>query len=282
MDKRLEKPENENLEQEDIDKLQRCIKILGFWEDFGRLLMHNSQIKEKLRVHLEFNINEIISLKGQFELMENDVRALVSIQQTEFFMKDTLQVQGQDDNLFQHRLYMIEDNFKQLKSFRSSRVENYYNRILEKFIRLKRKGEFNEKDQESEIVLPKRDGKELNSQSAYYMGNMNKFRNKILDGKIGGNLGYSESKMVLVIFDSYEYLSETNLSNLMTDINNLLNQAWLESEDFQIKRDYIQRCELFVEDLAFLNSKILRHIKLLIKLDRNNVFKIKDVNIYFF
>jgi hypothetical protein len=64
----------------------------------------------------------------------------------------------------------------------------------------------------------------------------------------------------------------------MTDINNLLNQAWLETEDFRAKMDYIQRCQLFVEDLAFLNLKVLQHIRLLIKLDKQKVFKVKDVS----
>ena len=277
MDHRLEKPEKEDLEDEDLEKVQKSIKILSFWEDFGRLLMQNSNIKEKLRAHIEFNLNEMKNMKGEFVNMENDLRALISIQQTEFFMKDTLKVQNKDDHLFQHRLYMIEDNFKQVKSFRSSRVENYYNRILEKFIRLKRKGNLEDLQTESQRSLPQRDGPVLNENSAFYLGNMTKFRNRILDGKMGGNLGYSESKMILVIFDSHEYLSETNLANMMTDVNNLLNQAWLESEDFQSKREYIQRCQLFVEDFAFLNSKILQHIRLLIKLEKNKVFKVKDV-----
>jgi len=173
---------------------------------------------------------------------------------------------------------MIEDNFKQVKSFKSSRVENYYNRILEKFIKLKSKGELDENEGISQRSLPNREGPIVNEKSAFYMGNMRKFRNRILDGKIGGDLGYSESKMVLVIFDSHDYLSETNLSNLMTDINNLLNQAWLETEDFRAKMDYIQRCQLFVEDLAFLNLKVLQHIRLLIKLDKQKVFKVKDVS----
>lgn len=280
LDGRLESPEKESLEQEDVERVRRCLRTLGFWQDFGRLLMQNSSIKERLRVHLEFNLAEIQALKARFLALEKDLLALVSVQQTASFMRDTLAARGRDEDLFQHRLYVVEDNFKQLKSFKSSRVENYYNRILEKFIRLKRKGQFEEAGQEGGRPLPGREGPGLNAQSAFYMGNMNRFRGRILDGRVGGSLGYSESKMVLVIFDSHEYLGEVYLSNLLADINNLLNQAWLESADFASKRDYIQRCELFVEDLSFLNTRILRHIRLLIKLDRDKVFKVKDVGLY--
>lgn len=277
MDNNLEKPEDANLGSEDLARVRQAVRILSFWEDFGRLLMQNSSIREKLRAHLEFNLTEIASQRKELLVMETDLRALMSIQQTEEFMRDSLTVQGHDELLFQHRLYTIENHFKRVKSFRSGRVENYYNRLLEKLIRLKNQGQLEGPNPEDEPALPKRTGPELNAQSAYYFGNMRRFRNRILEGEFGKELGYAESKMVLVIFDSHEYLGEANLTNLMTDVNNLLNQAWLESEDFASKLDYIQRCQLFVEDLAFLGSKVLQHVRLLIRLDRQRVFKVKDV-----
>lgn len=277
MDTSLEKPESATLDADDLARVRRAVRILSFWEDFGRLLMQNSSIREKLRAHIEFNLNEISTQRKDFLTMETDLRALMSIQHTEHFMRDTLQVQGKDELLFQHRLYTIEDHFKQVKTFRSGRVENYYNRILEKLIRLKSQGRLDELPSNSQRSLPERTGPELNAQSAYYFGNMKRFRTRILEGEFGEELGYTESKMVLVIFDSHEYLGEASLTTLLTDVNNLLNQAWLESEDFSSKLEYIQRCQLFVEDLAFLGSKILQHVRLLMRLDKQRVFKVRDV-----
>lgn len=277
MDKRLEKPEDSLLEPADLLQVRRGARILTFWEDFGELLLQNSDLRGQLRAHLELNLGEFAAVRRDFAAMETDLRALMSIQATGTLLADSLQAKGVDEALFQHRLYTVEDTFKRVKSFRSGRVENYYNRSLERLIRLKSQGRLDEQPAVNGEPLPEPSGLGLNAESAFYFGNLKKFRARVLEGDFGEQLGYVDSKLVLVIFDSHLFLGEAGLVNLLTDVNNLLNQAWLDTEDFPSKLEYIQRCRLFVEDLAFLNSKVLRHVGLLAQLDRQGIFKSPDV-----
>lgn len=274
IDKQLEAVDWTVANEENLQKVKKSISILKYWVSFGELVIQNSKIKGKLKKQLEYHLKDLKSGIEDRQILEVDLRTLRNITQSQKMMK----TMPDDKKLMNYRLFLIEDSFKQMKSFKSPRIENFYNQTLEELKTLRSAN--NPENEIRQKQIDRREGPPINPESAFYMKNLQKFRNKILKGEIGGNIKYRESKMVLIIFSSYEFMTETKLDNIVTDVNHLLDQAWIKSQDYATKNNIIQRVQLSIDDLSFLNEKILNHIELLIKVNARNL--IHDSNVIFY